>query len=90
MYLRRSTRTKNGKTHVSWRLVRSVRRGKRVLQETVATLGEGRVVVIGDSAGADDGTGWPQDNLFDGWSDHDNAAFYLNGVSWLAGEIPAR
>jgi len=52
-----------------------------------ATYGAGRVIVVGDSAGADDGTGWPQDNLFDGWSDYDNAAFYLNGVSWLAGEI---
>lgn len=52
-----------------------------------ANYGAGRVLVIGDSAGADDGTGWPQDNLFDGWSDYDNAAFYLNGASWLAGEI---
>lgn len=40
MYLRRSIRKKNDKTHVSWRLARSVRSGKRVLQETVATLGE--------------------------------------------------
>jgi transposase len=31
---------KDGKTHVYWRLVRSVRVGKRVRQETVATLGE--------------------------------------------------
>lgn len=40
MYLRPSTRTKDGKTHTYWRLVRSVRRGRRVLQETVAYLGE--------------------------------------------------
>ena len=40
MYLRPSTRTKDGKTHMYWRLVRSVRRGRRVVQETVAYLGE--------------------------------------------------
>jgi len=40
MYLRHSTRRKDGKTHVYWRLVRSVRRGRRVVQETVAQLGE--------------------------------------------------
>lgn len=40
MYLRHTTRTKDGKTHVYWRLVRSVRRGRKVVQETVAQLGE--------------------------------------------------
>ena len=40
MYLRRSDRTKNGKTHSYWRLVRSVRRHGKVVQETVAQLGE--------------------------------------------------
>jgi transposase len=40
MYLRHSTRRKNGKTHTYWRLVRSVRRGGKVIQETVAQLGE--------------------------------------------------
>lgn len=40
MYLRRSIVRKGGKTHTYWRLVRSVRRGKKVRQETVATLGE--------------------------------------------------
>ena len=40
MYLRPSTRTKDGKTHAYWRLARSVRRGRRVVQETVAYLGE--------------------------------------------------
>jgi len=40
MYLRHSTRVKNGKMHTYWRLVRSVRRGRRVVQETVAHLGE--------------------------------------------------
>jgi hypothetical protein len=40
MYLRHSTRRKGGKTHTYWRLVRSVRRGGKVVQETVANLGE--------------------------------------------------
>ncbi len=40
MYLRHTTRRKDGKTHVYWRLVRSVRRGRKVTQETVAQLGE--------------------------------------------------
>jgi len=40
MYLRHTTVQKNGKTHCYWRLVRSVRRGRKVIQETVAQLGE--------------------------------------------------
>ena len=40
MYLRHSTVRKNGKTHMYWRLVRSVRRKGKVKQETVAQLGE--------------------------------------------------
>jgi transposase len=40
VYLRHSTVRKNGKTHTYWRLVRSVRRGGKVRQETVAQLGE--------------------------------------------------
>jgi hypothetical protein len=40
MYLRHTTRVKDGKTHTYWRLVRSVRHGRKVRQETVAQLGE--------------------------------------------------
>src|SRR5262249_13370832 len=40
MYLRHTTVTKNGKSHTYWRLVRSVRTGSRVRQQTVAQLGE--------------------------------------------------
>src|SRR5262245_6941145 len=40
MYLRHTTVRKDGKTHSYWRLVRSVRRGRKVVQETVAQLGE--------------------------------------------------
>src|SRR2546422_7017215 len=40
MYLRHTTRRKNGKVHRYWQLVRSVRVGRRVVQQTVAHLGE--------------------------------------------------
>ena len=40
VYLRHSKIRKDGKTHVYWRLVRSVRRDGKVIQETVAQLGE--------------------------------------------------
>src|SRR5437588_1104431 len=40
MYLRHTTVTKNGKSHTYWRLVRSIRTGNCVRQQTVAQLGE--------------------------------------------------
>lgn len=40
MYLRHTTRRKDGKVHTYWQLVRSVRMGRRVVQQTVAQLGE--------------------------------------------------
>jgi len=40
VYLRHTIRRKRGKAHTYWRLVRSVRRGGKVVQETVAQLGE--------------------------------------------------
>lgn len=40
MYLRHTTIRKDGKIHRYWRLVRSVRVGRRVIQQTVAHLGE--------------------------------------------------
>ena len=40
MYLRHTTRRKDGKVHTYWQLVRSVRVGRRVIQQTVAHLGE--------------------------------------------------
>ena len=39
MYLRHTIRKKDGKVHRYWRLVRSVRIGRRVIQQTVAHLG---------------------------------------------------
>jgi hypothetical protein len=40
MYLRHTVRKKDGKVHRYWRVVRSVRVGRRVIQQTVAQLGE--------------------------------------------------
>jgi hypothetical protein len=40
VYLRHSVRRKNGKQHSYWRLVGAVRRGGKLVQETVAQLGE--------------------------------------------------
>ena len=40
MYLRHTTRRKDGKVHTYWQLVRSVRVGRTVQQQTVAQLGE--------------------------------------------------
>lgn len=40
VYLRHTRRRKDGKTHVYWQLVRSVRRGRKVVQQNVAQLGE--------------------------------------------------
>lgn len=51
MYLRHTIRKKDGKVHRYWCLVRSVRVGRRVIQQTVAHLGEldeqGRVAARG-------------------------------------------
>ncbi len=50
MYLRHAIRRKDGKVRQYWRLVRSVRVGRRVIQQTVAHLGEldgqGRLEVL--------------------------------------------
>ena len=40
VYLRHSVRRKHGKQHTYWRLVRGLRRGGKVVQETVVQLGE--------------------------------------------------
>ena len=40
MYLRHTIRKKDGKVHRYWTLVRSIRVGRRVIQQTVAQLGE--------------------------------------------------
>jgi hypothetical protein len=56
----------------------------------LSTYGTGRVVFIGDSSPADDGTGDTGDSLFNGWSGDapsgftSHPAFHLNASLWLA------
>jgi hypothetical protein len=51
-----------------------------------STFGQGRVAIWGDSSPADDGTGQPGNNLFNGWNDPagTNAPLALNATEWLA------
>ena len=81
MYLRHTTIRKDGKVHRYWRLVRSVRVGRRVIQQTMAQLGEldehGRVEA---RALARRLIGTPeQPALFDG-SEHVTVPVRLKGV----------
>jgi hypothetical protein len=82
MYLRYTTRKKNGKVHRSWRLVRSVRIGRRVIQQTVAHLGEldeaGRLRARALARGL---IGAPeQADLFDDGNSEQTVAVRLKGV----------
>jgi len=82
MYLRYTTRKKDGKTHRYWRLVQSVRLGRRVIQQTVAQLGEldaaGRLqarVLARRLIGAPE-----QAALFDDGTDQRSISIRLKGV----------
>jgi Transposase DDE domain len=82
MYLRHTIRKKDGKLHCYWRLVRSVRVGRRVIQQTVAHLGElderGRIEA---RALARRLIGVPEEApLFDDDSEHLSAPVRLKGV----------
>ncbi|MES2733536.1 MAG: hydrolase [Bacteroidota bacterium] len=56
----------------------------------LSTYGTGRVVFVGDSSPSDDGTGDPNDNLFNGWSGDapsgftSHPALHINASLWLA------
>src|ERR1700680_1367646 len=82
MYLRHTIRKKDGKVHRYWRLVRSVRVGRRVIRQTVAHLGEldehGRIEA---RALARRLIGVPeQAQLFDDGSDHLTVPVRLKGI----------
>lgn len=50
-----------------------------------ATFGKGRIVVIGDSSPADDGTGYKKDKLYYGWTElESHSLLHLNASLWLA------
>jgi transposase len=82
MYLRYTIRKKDGKVHRYWRLVRSVRVGRRVIQQTVAHLGEldehGRIearALARRLIGAPE-----QAELFDDGSEHLTVPVRLKGI----------
>src|SRR5436190_10562395 len=82
MYLRHTTIRKDGKTHRYWRLVRSIRVGRRVIQQTVAQLGEldehGRIearALARRLIGAPEQTA-----LFDDGSEHLTVPVRLKGI----------
>jgi transposase len=82
MYLRHTTIRKDGKVHRYWRLVRSVRVGRRVIQQTVAQLGElderGRIearVLAQQVVGAPEQTA-----LFADGSEHLTVSVRLKGI----------
>jgi transposase len=82
MYLRYTIRKKDGKVHRYWCLVRSVRLGRRVIQQTVAHLGEldehGRIAAW---ALARRLIGAPeQDSLFDDGSRQLAVPVHLKGI----------
>ncbi|ASU32277.1 hydrolase [Mucilaginibacter xinganensis] len=72
-----------------WRTT-STNGGTTGVMALLATYGTGRVVFIGDSSDADDGTGDTGDSLFNGWSGDapsgytSHPAFHLNASLWLA------
>ena len=85
VYLRHTRRCKDGKSHVYWRLVRSVRRGRKVVQETVAQLGEldgegrARTEALAQSIGGN-GCDLSQGQLFDGREPTGSVAVRLDRV----------
>ena len=102
MYLRHTTRRKDGKVHTYWRRVRSVRRGRKVVQETVAQLGElnaqgrARAAALARSISGDAG-GYSQRKLFEGDEPSTAVAVKLDqvrlerarsfGAVWLGGPL---
>lgn len=59
--------------------------GERDVFCAYAQYGRGKVVALGDSSPADDGTGDPNDKLYKGWTEVDgHAPLILNATEWLA------
>jgi hypothetical protein len=60
-------------------------RSSSAVMVAYGTYGLGRFVAVGDSSPFDDGTGDPNDTLFDGWNDANGSDGFLalNGTVWL-------
>ncbi|QNE41286.1 hydrolase [Hymenobacter sp. NBH84] len=66
-----------------WR--KSVTQNTTNVMAASSTFGTGRVVIIGDSSPADDGTGSPGNTVYDGWRENvSHARLHLNASLWLA------
>ncbi|GAB3230605.1 hypothetical protein GCM10027346_16400 [Hymenobacter seoulensis] len=66
-----------------WRT--SATQGNSLAMAASSTFGTGRVVIIGDSSPADDGTGSPGNTVYDGWNENvSHARLHLNASLWLA------
>ncbi|MFD2786916.1 hydrolase [Hymenobacter rubripertinctus] len=66
-----------------WRKTAS--QGTSLAMAASSTFGTGRVVIIGDSSPADDGTGSPGNTVYNGWSENvSHARLHLNASLWLA------
>lgn len=49
-----------------------------------STFGNGRVYVVTDSSPMDDGTGAPNNDLFNGWTTFSHKSLFMNASLWLA------
>lgn len=66
-----------------WRT--SATQGNNLVMAASSTFGSGRVVIIGDSSPADDGTGSPGNTVYDGWGENvSHPRLHLNASLWLA------
>ena len=59
--------------------------GNNLAMAASSTFGTGRVVIIGDSSPADDGTGSPGNTVYNGWDENvSTPRLHLNASLWLA------
>ncbi|GAB2944737.1 hypothetical protein GCM10027048_07060 [Hymenobacter coalescens] len=66
-----------------WR--NSATQGNSLAMCASSTYGAGRIVFIGDSSPADDGTGSPGNTVYDGWNENaSHSRLHLNASLWLA------
>jgi hypothetical protein len=49
-----------------------------------SAYGNGRIFFVGDSSPMDDGTGAPNNNLFNGWGVYSHKKLFMNASLWLA------
>ncbi|GAB2690837.1 hypothetical protein GCM10011495_10650 [Hymenobacter frigidus] len=59
--------------------------GNNLAMAASSTFGTGRVMIIGDSSPADDGTGSPGNTVYNGWGENvSTPRLHLNASLWLA------